>query len=186
MPQLSSTHILLIAANKMTEVLKHPHPYVPFAQVGDYTITAQAQLAAIFKNKFQKPLAPELIQAPRRAAENKQPATLVQKILTCPMKHNYQTRSQNLTNVNPSCNSPLLPRLVTPMTGRAASPRVPAQTQNLSPKNLSQNGFWNMETANQAIALGTNNWTNFHWANAIGPTPLCSQIRENKKNTWHS
>jgi hypothetical protein len=37
----------------------------------------QQKLAAIFKNKFQKPLAPELIQAPLKAAENKQPAALV-------------------------------------------------------------------------------------------------------------
>jgi hypothetical protein len=53
----------------------------------------QQKLAAIFKNKFQKPLAPELIQAPLKAAENKQPAALVQTILTSPIKHNYQTRS---------------------------------------------------------------------------------------------
>jgi hypothetical protein len=45
------------------------------------------------------------------------------------------------------------------MMGRAASRRVPGRTQNLD--------FWNMETANQEIALGTNNWNNFHWANAI-------------------
>jgi hypothetical protein len=53
------------------------------------------------------------------------------------------------------------------MTGHAASPRVPARTQNLSPRNVSQNNFWNMETANQAIALGTNHWTKFHWVNAV-------------------
>jgi hypothetical protein len=51
------------------------------------------QLATIFKNNFQKPLAPELVQAPGKAAEIKKPAALVQPILTSPMKHNYQTRS---------------------------------------------------------------------------------------------
>jgi hypothetical protein len=71
MPQLSSSDMLLVAANEMTNALKHPHPEVPFAQVRDDTITALAQLAAIFKNKFQKPTAPELIQAPLKAAENK-------------------------------------------------------------------------------------------------------------------
>jgi hypothetical protein len=162
MPQISSTERLLMAANEMTDALKHTHPDIPFAQVGDYTITALEKLAAIFKNKFQKPLAPEIIQAPLKAAENKQPAALAQPIVTSRMKHNYQTRSQKPTNVNPSRNSPLLLRVVTPMMGRAASPRVPERIQNLSPRNLSQDNFWNMETANQAIALGTNHWTNFH------------------------
>jgi hypothetical protein len=53
------------------------------------------------------------------------------------------------------------------MTGQAASPRVPAQTQNLSRRNLSQDDFWNMETANQAIALGTNYWTKQHFDHAL-------------------
>jgi hypothetical protein len=77
MPQLSSADRLLMAANDMSDALKHPHPDVSFSQVGDDTITALAKLAAIFKNKFQKPSAPELIQAPLNATENKQPAELV-------------------------------------------------------------------------------------------------------------
>jgi hypothetical protein len=60
-----------MAVNDRTDALKHPHPDVPFAQVGDDTITSLAKLAALFKNKFQKPLAPELIQAPIKAAERK-------------------------------------------------------------------------------------------------------------------
>jgi hypothetical protein len=89
MPQLSSTGRLPMAANDRTDALKHPNLDVPFAQVGDATITALSQLAASFKNKFQKPLAPELVQAPIKADENKKPAALVQPILTSPMKHNY-------------------------------------------------------------------------------------------------
>jgi hypothetical protein len=58
MPQLSSTDRLLMAAKDMATELKHPHPEVPFAQIGDDTITALTQLAAIFKNMFQKPKAP--------------------------------------------------------------------------------------------------------------------------------
>jgi hypothetical protein len=42
-----------MAANDMTGALKHPHLEVPFAQVGDYTITSLAQLATILKNKFK-------------------------------------------------------------------------------------------------------------------------------------
>jgi hypothetical protein len=79
-------------ANDMPDALKHPQPDVPFAKVGDDTITALAKFAAISKNKFQKPSAPELLQAPLKATENKQRAALVQPILTSRMKHNYQTR----------------------------------------------------------------------------------------------
>jgi hypothetical protein len=53
------------------------------------------------------------------------------------------------------------------MTGKAASPRVPASSQNLSPSNLSQDDFWSMETANMAISLGTNHWSQQHLANAV-------------------
>jgi hypothetical protein len=52
-----------MASNGMANTLKLPHPEVPFAQVGDDKITALTQLAALFKNKFQKPKAPELTQA---------------------------------------------------------------------------------------------------------------------------
>jgi hypothetical protein len=167
MPQLSSTERSLMSVNNMADALNHPHPEVPFAKVGDDTITALVQLATIFKNKFQKPPAPELIQAPLKASENKQPAALAHQILTSTMQHSYQTRSQSPLSVNPARNTPLLPRVVTPMKGHAASPRVLAQTQNHSPRNLSQDYFWHMGTANQAIALGTNNWTNQHFANAV-------------------
>jgi hypothetical protein len=92
MPQISSTDRLLMAANDMTDALKNPHPDVPFAKIGDETITALSQLTTILKNKFQKPSAPELVQAPVKAAENKHPSVLAQPILTSLMKNNYQTR----------------------------------------------------------------------------------------------
>jgi hypothetical protein len=128
----------------MSNALKHPHPEVPFAQVGDDKITVLAQLAAIFKNKFPKPSAQELIQAPLKAAENKQPAALAHPILTSPIQHKYQTRSQIPISVNTARSTPLLPRVVTAMMGQAVSPRVPARTQNISPSNFSQYYFWNM------------------------------------------
>jgi hypothetical protein len=79
MRQLSSTDRILMAENDTTDALSHHHPDVPFTQVGDDTITALAKLASSFKNKFQKPLAPELIQAPIKTAENKQPAGTIIK-----------------------------------------------------------------------------------------------------------
>jgi hypothetical protein len=95
MPQVSSTYQLPMTAHDTTDALKHPYPDVPFTTIGDDTITSLAQLATIFKNKFQKPVAPEFSQAPIQATENKQPAALIQQVQTSPVKHNYQTRSQN-------------------------------------------------------------------------------------------
>jgi hypothetical protein len=51
-----------MTAQYMNVALKHPHPDFPFSTIGDDTITALAALADIFKNKFQKPLAPTLSQ----------------------------------------------------------------------------------------------------------------------------
>jgi hypothetical protein len=167
MPQLSSTDMFLMDSNDMTNKLKHSNPGVLFAHVGDDTITALSQLVAIFKNKFQKPFASGLVQAPMKAAENKQPAALVQPIVTSPMKHNYQTRSHRPANVNQSRNSPLLPRVVTPVTMHVAYQRVPAQTKNLSSRNLSQDDFVDMGTANQASALRINHWTQQHYAHTV-------------------
>jgi hypothetical protein len=92
MPQLSPTDIPLMAANDMTDALKHHHPDGPFNPVGDDTINALTLLSAIFKNKYNKPPAPELIDSPLKAAENKRPAVLIQPMLTSPVKHTYQTR----------------------------------------------------------------------------------------------
>jgi hypothetical protein len=55
MPQLSSTDRLLMAAKDMTDDLQNPHPEVPFTSVGDDTIEALTDLAAIFKLKLQQP-----------------------------------------------------------------------------------------------------------------------------------
>jgi hypothetical protein len=44
---------------------------------------------------------------------------------------------------------------------------MPMRSQNLSPRNVSQDNFWDMETANMAIALGNNHWSQQHHANAV-------------------
>jgi hypothetical protein len=41
-----------MAAKDMTDALQNPHPAVPFASVGDETIAALTDLAAIFKLKL--------------------------------------------------------------------------------------------------------------------------------------
>jgi hypothetical protein len=43
-----------MAAKDMTEALQNPHPEVPFSSVGDDTVKALADLAAIFKLKIQQ------------------------------------------------------------------------------------------------------------------------------------
>jgi hypothetical protein len=144
MPQLSSTYRLIMAANDMSIALNNPKPEVPFEKVGDDTIAALTKLAYIFKNKFKKVQAPGLSNAPAKAAENKRPADLSQPILTSPVQQQYQTISKTIINTGYTTNAPLLPRVVTPMTGRAAPPRVPARSQNLSAQNLSQDDFWDM------------------------------------------
>jgi hypothetical protein len=145
-----------MAANGMTNALKPPHPDVPFAHVGDDTIAALTQLAEIFKNKFQKLKSPELSPLPIKAAENKRPTALTQPILSSPQQHKYQTRSQTTINTGNASNTPLLPRVITPMMSQAASPRLPTRSQNLSPRKLSQDDFWSMNTANVAIAFEKN------------------------------
>jgi hypothetical protein len=49
MPQISPTDRLHMAAHDITDTVKHHHPYVPFAIIGDATITAISTLAYIFK-----------------------------------------------------------------------------------------------------------------------------------------
>jgi hypothetical protein len=58
MPQLSSTDRLLMAAKDMMDALQNPHPEVPFASVGDDTISVLTDLAAIFKLKLRQTLSP--------------------------------------------------------------------------------------------------------------------------------
>jgi hypothetical protein len=172
MPQLSSTDRVLMAAQDMTDALKHPHPDVPFASIGDETILALTTLANIFKNKFQKPLAPEAQKSPLKAAENKRPAALIQQALTSPVRPMYQTRSHVVNPAAPahiiqSPNSSLPPRVVTPAARSAAPPRVPARARNLSPRNLSQGDFLDMGSANHAIASGNNHWTDVPMMNVV-------------------
>jgi hypothetical protein len=47
-----------MAAKDMTDALQNNHPETPFARVGDDTISALADLAAIFKLKLQQTPSP--------------------------------------------------------------------------------------------------------------------------------
>jgi hypothetical protein len=67
-----------------------------------------------------------------------------------------QARSQTTLHTQDITNAPLPPRGVTPRTLNPSPPRVSTRSQNLSPRNLSQNDFCGMYTVHMAIALVNN------------------------------
>jgi hypothetical protein len=166
MPQLSSTDRLLMAAKDMTDALQNPHPDVPFASVGDDTVKALADLAAIFKLKLQQ--APSLATpaSPAKVVQQPRIIPLPTQMSNSPMPDRRQTRSQTTIHTPDIPDRQLPPRVVTPRTLRHSPPRVPTGSQQLSPRNMSQDDFCRMDTAHMAIALG-NHWSQRHHANAV-------------------
>jgi hypothetical protein len=75
-----------------------------------------------------------------------------------------QTRSQTTIHNQDIPNVPFPPRVVTPRTLCKSPPRVPTGSQRRSP---SQDDFCRMDTADMAIALGHNHWSQWHQANAV-------------------
>jgi hypothetical protein len=74
MPQLSSSDILIMAANDMSNALQHHHPEVPFTHVGDDTISALTSLAKILKLKFEKVHIPIISAPPAQVTHQIYPA----------------------------------------------------------------------------------------------------------------
>jgi hypothetical protein len=70
-PHLSLADRLIMAAKDMTDALKNPHPEVPLARVGDDTISALAELAAIFKLKLRQTPPPTLPAVPPTVKQRK-------------------------------------------------------------------------------------------------------------------
>jgi hypothetical protein len=141
MPQLSSTDRLLMAAKDMTDALLNLHPEVPFASVGDETIAALTDLAAIFKLKLRQTPSPASQAAPPKVFPRPSLAPSSNQILNSPMSIARQTRSQTTIHTQDIPNVPLPPRVVIPRTPRQSPPRVPTSSQSLSPRNLSQDDF---------------------------------------------
>jgi hypothetical protein len=141
MSQLSSTDRLLMAAKDKTDALQNPHPEVPFARVRDDTISALAELAAIFKLKLRQTPSPMHQAAPPTVIQRPYLTESLNKILNSPMPLSRQTRSQTTIHTQDIPNAPLPPRVVTPRTLHPSPPRVPTRSQRLSPRNLSQNDF---------------------------------------------
>jgi hypothetical protein len=114
MPQLSSTDRLLMAAKDMTDAFQNPHLQVPFASVGDDTIKALADLAAIYKLKLQQ--APSLVTQASPATVVQQPSLnpLPTQILNSHMPNRRQTRLQTTIHTPDTPDRPLPTRVVTP------------------------------------------------------------------------
>jgi hypothetical protein len=153
MPQLSSTDRLLMAAKEMTDAFQNPHPGVPFASVGDDTITALADLAAIFKLKLQHAPSPATQASPAKVAPHPSLIPSSNQILNSPIPSRRQTRSQTTLHTQNIPDVPLPPRVVTPRSLRALPPRVPTGSQRLSSRNLSQDDFCVMDSAHMVIDL---------------------------------
>jgi hypothetical protein len=83
------------------------------------------------------------------------------------MQHQYQLGSRIPIHTIAKTNTPLLPRVVTPMTGQAASPRVRASSHNLPPHIFVTICFMEQGKADMSIALGTNHCSQQHFANAV-------------------
>jgi hypothetical protein len=167
MPHLSSTDRLLMAAKDTTDALQNPHPEVPFASVGDDTISALADLAAIFKLKLRQTPSPRPQAVPPMVFQRQCLAESSNQILNSPLPISRQTRSHTIIHTQDIPNVPLPPRVATPRTLRPSPPRVPTRSRRLSPRNLSQDEFCGMDTAHMAIALGDNHWSRQHQANAV-------------------
>jgi hypothetical protein len=167
MPQLSSTDRLIMAATYMTDALQNPHLNVPFARVGDDTISALAELAAIFKLKLQQTPPPMPPATPPKVTQRPCLAESSNPIVASPMPISRQTRSQTTIHTQDISNAPLPPRVVTPRMLNPSPLRVPTRSQQLSPRNLSQKYFFGMDTSHMAIALGDNHWSQQHQANAV-------------------
>jgi hypothetical protein len=156
-----------MATTDMTDALQNTHPEVPFTHVRDATISALTELAKIFKLKLRQPPPPTLQAAPPTVKLHTGFAESSNPILASPMPPPRQTRSQTTIHARDIINVPLLPRVVTPITRNPSPPRVPTRSRNLSPHNLSQDNFCDMDTAHMAIVLGNNHWSQQHLANAV-------------------
>jgi hypothetical protein len=167
MPQLSSTDRLLMAAKDMTDALHNPHPAVPFASVGDDTISALSDLAAVFKLKLQQAPSPVTQASPPKVVSRPSLVPPPNQILNSPMPIRRQTRSQATIHTQDIPNVPLPSRVVTPRTLRESTPRVATGSQRLSPRNLSKDDFCGMDSAHMAISHGNNHWLQHHQANAV-------------------
>jgi hypothetical protein len=74
-----------MAAKDMTDAFQNPHPEVPFSSVGDDTIAALTDLAAIFKLKLRQTPSPATQAEPAKVVQRQSLAPSSNQILNSPM-----------------------------------------------------------------------------------------------------
>jgi hypothetical protein len=164
MPQMSSTDRILMATQAMTYALKHPHPDVPFATIGDDTIAALENLSEIFTRKFKKQEKPDPTPEPEKLHGIQRDVAPEASILSTPIKNRITRTNPAATRFSEGRQPP--PRVVTPATRRVSPPRVKARAQKVSLRNLSRD-FLDSGAANCVYALGENHWTKTPMMNSV-------------------
>jgi hypothetical protein len=181
MPQLSSTDRLLMAAKDITDALQNPHPEVPFASVGDDTISALADLAAIFKLKLKQTPSPTPQAVPPQVSQRPCLDESSNQILNSPMPTTRQTRSQTTIHTQDIPYVPLPPRVVTPRTSNPHLRGCPLAHGDSLPATClkTTSAEWTQPTcpspSETTIGLGS-----------IKQTPSSTPSPEKKWNTRHS
>jgi hypothetical protein len=161
---MSSTDRILMAAQDMTDALKHPHTDFPFATIGDGTITALEKLSEIFTRQFKKQEKSDPTPEPERLHGIQRNVVPNASILSPQIQNNITETNPAATHFSVDTQPP--PRVVTPATRRVSPPRVKARAQHLSPRNLSRD-FLDLGAANCAYALGDNHWTKTPMMNSV-------------------
>jgi hypothetical protein len=164
MPHMSSTDRILMDAQDMTDALKHPHPDVPFATIGDDTIAALEKIVEIFTRKFKKQEKPDPTPEPEKLHGIQRDVAPEASILSPPIQNHITRTNPTATHFSDGRQPP--PRVVTPATRGVSPPRVKARAQQLSLRNLSHN-FLDLGAANCACALGDNHWWKTPMTNSV-------------------
>jgi hypothetical protein len=151
----------------MTDDFQNPHPDFPFSSVGDDTIAALTDLAAVSKLKLQHAPSPETRASPAKVVPRPSLIPSPTQILDSPIPNRRQTRSQTTIHTKNIPDVPLPRRVVTPRSLRESQPRVPTGSQRLVPHNLSQDDFCGMDSSHMTIALDNHHWSQQHQANAV-------------------
>jgi hypothetical protein len=164
MPQMSSTDRILMAAQYMTDALKHTHPDVPFATIWDDTIAALEKMSEIFTRKFKKHEKTDPTSKPEKLHGIQWDVAPEASILSPPIQNHITITNPTDTHISEGRQSPL--RVVTPTTRRVSPPRVESRAQQLSLRNLSHD-FLDLGAENCACALGENHWTKIPMINLV-------------------
>jgi hypothetical protein len=157
-----------MGAKDMLNALKNPHPEVPFSHIGDDTITALTTLAETFKKQISESSNSRTSNCTCQGHWTHIPRRIIQSNLRlshAPAVPNEITNSNSRSGHNQ--------RAITSEGGHTndesacTSEGAKTLTKYPPPRNLSQDDFCGMDTANMAIALVNHHWSQAHQSNAV-------------------